>query len=144
MKLMNPASAVSGLDQFAAHFFNRSLNGFVGSDQFAAQPMVNIYESETGYTVEVAAPGLTKADFDVRVEGEQLIVSSAKEQSKSVEEKNNCLRKEYSYSTFSRSFRLPKHTVAEQITASYMQGVLKLHIPKSEAEVQRYRTIEIQ
>ena len=143
MKLINPASAASGIDQFAAHFFNRSLNGFVGNDQFAAQPMVNIYESEKGYTLEVAAPGLAKSDFDVRVEGEQLIVSSAKEQVPATEEKNNCLRKEYSYSTFSRSFRLPKHTVAEQISASYTQGVLKLHIPKSEAEVQRYRTIEI-
>ncbi|MFM8449621.1 MAG: Hsp20/alpha crystallin family protein [Haliscomenobacter sp.] len=144
MKPINSAFAASNLDQFVENFFNRSLNGFVGNDQFAAQPMVNIYESEAAFTLEIAAPGLDRSDFDVRVEGEQLIVSSTKAQPSAEEEKNKCLRKEYSYSTFSKSFRLPKHTESERIEASYAQGVLKLQIPKSESVIQRYRTIEIQ
>ena len=143
-RVVNQSIGASRLDQFVDEFFNRSLNAFVGSDHFASQPLVNVFESNTEYVLEIAAPGLEKSDFEVRVEGDFLTVSAQKVGAQSEEKKDKFLRKEFSYSTFSRSFRLPKHTVLEQIKAGYDQGILRLSIPKSETQVQKYRAIEIQ
>lgn len=142
-RITNQPIGINRLDQFVDDFFNRGLNAFIGSDHFASQPLVNVFESNTEYTLEIAAPGLEKSDFEVRVEGDFLIVSAQKAGEQSEEGDDKFLRKEFSYSTFSRSFRLPKHTVLEDIKAGYDQGVLKLRIPKSETQVQKYRAIEI-
>lgn len=143
-RIVNQPIGASRLDQFVDEFFNRGLNTFVGSDHFASHPLVNVFESNTAYVLEIAAPGLEKSDFEVRVEGDFLTVSAQKIQEQSEKGNDKFLRKEFSYSTFSRSFRLPKHIVLEQIKAGYDQGILKLSIPKSETEVQKYRAIEIQ
>ena len=87
---------------------------------------------------------MEKQDFEVKVEGEFLVISSEKEQRAEQETDGKYLRKEFNYATFSRSFRLPESVQAEKIKASYENGVLKLTLPKSEMEVQKYRTIEIE
>ena len=69
-------------------------------------PAVNITEQKDAYLVSVAAPGLKKADFNIDVEGNMLTISCEKEETK--EEKDKKFnRREYSYSSFSRSFTLP-------------------------------------
>ena len=42
------------------------------------------------------------------------------------------MRREFSYSSFSRSFTLPLTVAADQITASYNEGILTITIPKKE------------
>jgi HSP20 family protein len=60
-----------------------------------------------------------------------LTISSEKEESK--EEKDALYtRKEYNYSSFSRSFTLPEEVNKEKIEATYEDGVLKLALPKKE------------
>lgn len=94
-------------------------------------PAVNITESDNEYSVTVAAPGLTKSDFNIDVEGNMLTISSEKEENK--EEKDaRYTRKEYNYSSFSRSFTLPEEVNKEKIEAKYEDGVLKLALPKKE------------
>jgi HSP20 family protein len=94
-------------------------------------PATNITENKDGYKVSVAAPGLKKSDFKIDVEGNMLSISSEKEDSK--EEKDaRYTRKEYSYSSFSRSFTLPEEINQEKIEASYEDGVLRLTLPKKE------------
>ena len=94
-------------------------------------PAVNVTENENEYILTLAAPGLQKSDFNIDVEGNMLTISSEKEESK--EEKDaRYTRKEYNYSSFSRSFTLPEEVNREKIDAKYEEGVLKLALPKKE------------
>lgn len=107
-------------------------------------PAVNIRETEDDFLIEVAAPGLTKKDFEINLENNQLTISSEKEQSKN-EEADNFTRREFSYQSFKRSFNLPEHMVdGEKISARYEDGILKIEIPKrEEAKPKPARVIEI-
>ena len=94
-------------------------------------PAVNIVEDKNDYKVSLAVPGMKKDDFNIDVEGNMLTISSEKEESKEEkDEKYN--RKEYSYSSFSRSFTLPEEVNKEKIEAKYEDGVLKLMLPKKD------------
>ncbi len=94
-------------------------------------PAVNISEQDNQYLVSLAAPGMKKDDFKIEVDGNMLTISSEKEDSS--EEKNKKFtRKEYSYSSFSRCFSLPKEIKQENIEAKYEDGVLKIAMPRKE------------
>ena len=97
-------------------------------------PRVNISEDKAGYNLSVAAPGLHKKDFKIDVDGNMLTISAQKEESK--EEKEQAYtRKEYNYSSFSRSFTLPEEVQMDKINATYDGGILKLTLPKTEKAV---------
>jgi HSP20 family protein len=94
-------------------------------------PAVNITEQKDDYLVSLAAPGLKKEDFKIDVDGNMLTISSEKEQSKEEKDKK-FTRREYSYSSFSRSFTLPEEVNKEKIDARYEEGVLKISLPRKE------------
>lgn len=123
--------------------FNWGLSNF--SDTNTTIPAVNIKESPDNYEVEVAAPGMTKKDFKIVLEGNNLTISS--ERSAQTEEGNEAQyrRREFSYQSFSRTFTLQKDVVdTEKILAKYTDGVLHLTIPKMEhAKQKKPRMIEI-
>lgn len=94
-------------------------------------PAVNITEHKDEYKVELAVPGMKKDDFKIDVNGNMLTISSEKEENK--EEKNKKFtRKEYNYSSFSRSFTLPEEINREKIDAKYEDGLLKIALPRKE------------
>ena len=94
-------------------------------------PAVNIQENEKQFTLELAAPGLKKDDFNINLDNQVLTISKeAKEQKEEV--KDNYTRKEFVYNSFSRSFRLPKIILADKIKADYKDGILTLSLPKDE------------
>jgi HSP20 family protein len=98
-----------------------------------SMPAVNISETDKSYNLSVAAPGLKKEDFNVAVDGNILTISSEKE--KSTEDKGeDYSRREYNYSSFSRSFTLPEEVKQDAIEAEYKNGELLLTLPKREAE----------
>jgi HSP20 family protein len=102
-------------------FFNRQLT----------IPAVNVSETKEKFMVTLAVPGMKKEDFDIRVDGNMLTISCEKEEEK--EEKEKAFnRKEYNYSSFSRSFTLPDEVMKEKIDALYENGELKLMMPKTE------------
>jgi HSP20 family protein len=101
-------------------------------------PSVNINEDESSFRIEVAAPGLEKKDFKIETEGGYLIISSEKEQ-ESTDEKENYRRREFSYSSFSRSFQLPENSLPEKIEAKYENGILRLVLPKKEHTSVKHR-----
>ncbi|HYG38351.1 MAG TPA: Hsp20/alpha crystallin family protein [Cytophagales bacterium] len=120
-------------------FFPSFFDGF-GKDFFddlmpfnsnQSLPAVNIMDKENEYRIEVAAPGLKKEDFKVNMEGNILTVQSEKETRK---EENNekYARREFGYSSFTRSFTLPEGTDAENVNASYNDGILSIQVPKKE------------
>lgn len=94
-------------------------------------PAVNITEQKGEYQVSLVAPGLKKEDFKIDVDGNMLTISSEKEESKEEKEKTYT-RKEYSYSSFSRSFTLPEEISTEKIEAKYDGGVLRITLPRKE------------
>jgi HSP20 family protein len=95
-------------------------------------PAVNITEEKNEYLVSLAAPGMNKSDFKIDVDGNMLTVSSEKEESREEKDKK-FTRKEYSYSSFSRSFTLPDEVNKEKIDARYEDGVLKISLPRIES-----------
>ncbi len=104
---------------------------FFDSDVFRGQsvPAVNVKETDNAFEIEVAAPGLTKKDFSITVDNRMLTIASEKEETKEETEKNYT-RREFSYTSFSRSFTLPENVKEEDVKASYEDGILKLSVPK--------------
>jgi len=94
-------------------------------------PAVNIVENEKGFLIEMAAPGLTKKDFNIAIENGLLTISAEKKVEKE-EENKNYTRKEYSFEEFSRSFTLPENVSEDKIKAHYEDGILKLELAKME------------
>lgn len=105
-------------------------------------PAVNVEENDKEYVIDVAAPGLDKKDFKVSLDENVLTISSQLEKN-SEEKKDGYLRREFNYSTFSRSFTLPEDTDASQIKASHKNGVLSINIPKHEAKAKVTKEIKI-
>ena len=120
------------------------LSDFFDNDRFfdadwmkkQSMPAVNVKESEKDFEIEVAAPGLSKKDFNVHVDKGVLTISSEKEEEKEQKEKDYT-RKEFSYSSFSRSFTLPENVNEEDVKASYQDGILKLSVPKKNIAVSK-------
>jgi HSP20 family protein len=95
-------------------------------------PSVNIMENGKYYNVSLAAPGLKKDDFNINIDGNILTISCQKEET--TEKKDEKFtRKEYNYSSFSRSFTLPEDVKQETIEAHYEDGVLMIRLPRKEA-----------
>jgi HSP20 family protein len=116
--------------------------GFNWSKAMSA-PSVNISEDSKDYLISVAVPGLKKEDFKIDVEGNVLTISSEKKEEKE-EKDEKYSRKEYNYSSFSRSFTMPEGVNKEKIEATYENGILELVLPKSKTEkANPVRRIEI-
>lgn len=121
-------------------------NGNSGMNRIGTSvPAVNVSEDDDNFTLEVAAPGMTKKDFNLELDNGVLTISS--EQKKEDEKKDSngrFTRREFSYSSFKRAFSLPETVDPEKISANYKEGVLKINLPKREdAKVQAKRMIDI-
>lgn len=108
-------------------------------------PAVNVSETEDNFTLEVAAPGKTKKDFNLELDNGVLSISSEEKQEDEQKDKNGRFtRREFSYSSFKRAFTLPETVDVEKISAQYKDGVLVVTLPKrEEAKVQAKRLIDI-
>ena len=92
-------------------------------------PATNISETAEAYHVEVNAPGRTKEDFKINIEKDLLTVSfEKKEESKTEGVKS--IRREFSFSSFKRSFSLDEKVDTSNIQAKYENGILKIDLPK--------------
>ncbi len=100
-------------------------------------PAINVKESLSQYTVEVAAPGMRKEDFEVNIteEGNLHIKMENKRQENS--EENVYLRREFSYAKFDQTLILPDDVDKEKISASVADGVLTVGLPKMTHEEQK-------
>ncbi|PNE24027.1 heat-shock protein [Tannerella sp. oral taxon 808] len=110
-------------------------------------PAINVKESKDAYTVEVAAPGMTKSDFNVSIDADNNLAISMEKKEEKKEEKHDAryLRREFSYAKFQQTMILPDDVDKDRITAKVENGVLLIGLPKvSREEVRRFgRNIEI-
>jgi HSP20 family protein len=93
---------------------------------------VNVKEDEAAFHLEVAAPGLQKEAFTVNLENNTLTVAYRHEApaDATAAPADHYTRKEFGVSAFSRSFKLPATVNAEQIQATYTNGILTIDLPK--------------
>jgi HSP20 family protein len=127
---------------FGSDLFDWSNHNFSSTN--TTIPSVNIRENHEDFEVEVAAPGLTKNDFKIELNHDQLTISSEKETENETNNGQQFSLREFSYQSFSRSFTLPNTADSEKIGAKYENGILKVVIPKKEeAKPRPARTIEI-
>ena len=108
----------------------------------ATAPAINVIESEKEYKVEVAAPGMTKEDFNIRIDEDNNLVISMEKKVENKEEKKDgrYLRREFSYSKFQQTMILPDNVDKEKIAAQVENGALTIDLPKlSEEEIKNRR-----
>ncbi|MFQ7039118.1 MAG: Hsp20/alpha crystallin family protein [Barnesiella sp.] len=105
----------------------------------ATAPAINVIESENDYKIELAAPGMTKKDFNVHIdEDNNLVIAMEKKEQKKEEKKNSrYLRREFSYSKFQQTMILPNDVEKDKITAQVEDGVLTVDIPKRNEEASK-------
>ena len=125
------------------------LSDFFDDDRFTSpwikgnMPAVNVKEMDKSFEVELAAPGFNKKDFNISVDNGLLTVSAATKQERQ-EKEDNYTRREFGYTSFSRSFNLPVNTNEEDIQAKYEDGILKLSIAKKgQPETKSRKAMEI-
>lgn len=110
-------------------------------------PAINIQQNEDGFTVEVAAPGMTKEDCNVRIDDDNNLVISFEKKSESEDndKRGSYLRREFSYTQFQRRMILPDNVEKDKIAAKVENGVLSVEIPTmNEEKVSTSRLIDIQ
>lgn len=124
------------------NFFDGNVPSLFRSGNAPNRPAINIVENDDAFRVDIAAPGLLKENFEVKVENEMLIISATQESK--TEEKGKFTRREFNFMGFERSFVLPDFVDAGAISASYENGVLSVSLPKkAEAKALPAKTIKI-
>lgn len=102
-------------------------------------PSINVVESENEFRVEIAAPGLTKEDFQIKLDEENNLVITMEKKTETKEEEENkekvrYLRRDFSYKKFQQKMVLSDNVVSENISANMENGILNVHIPKAKPE----------
>ena len=110
----------------------------------ATAPAINVLESEHSYTVELAAPGLTKDDFDVNINADGDLTVRMEKHSKDEEMQGRYLRREFAYSKYEQTLILPDDVDKEKIAARVADGIPTVELPKKDINNNKItRSIEI-
>ncbi len=110
----------------------------------ATAPAINVLENENSYDLELAAPGMTKEDFQVRLDddGDLIINMEKKEEENEKKQHGHYLRHEFSYTKFQQTMLLPDDAQRDKINAHVENGVLKVNIPKvAKAKVEESKKV---
>ncbi|MBK8041338.1 MAG: Hsp20/alpha crystallin family protein [Haliscomenobacter sp.] len=100
----------------------------VAASERVSLPAANIVAVESGWNIQIAAPGLTKESFQLKVEGRNLELRAAYPSTEADGQKR--LRREFGEGVLSRTFQLPDTADTTAIQARYEAGVLTIHLPK--------------
>ncbi len=94
-------------------------------------PAVNIREDNKNFMLDLAIPGLDKKDIRIDLREDVLTISS-ETRNESEESSNGYKRREFTCSSFCRSFQIPENVNKDKIEANYKDGILKVTLPKME------------
>ena len=125
---------VFGRNAWMPSIFNDFFDNDFMTRANATAPAINVKESDTEYTVELAAPGLKKEDFNVNIDrdGNLHIHMESKAETKDEDKKSHYLRREFSYSKFEQTLLLPDDVDKDGIGAKVDNGVLTVSLPKTQ------------
>jgi HSP20 family protein len=99
----------------------------------SSMPAVNIKEDEKNYSLELAVPGMDKNDLKIDI-NEDVMTISSESKHETEEKRDGYKRKEFSYSSFCRTFYIPENVNRDKIEANYRDGILTVGLPKQEEE----------
>lgn len=131
-------------DNWLPEVFNDFFNYGYMPRTNATAPAINVKENDKAYIVELAAPGLTKEDFNVNLDAEGNLHIKMEKQAKEEHDGSRYLRREFAYSTYEQSLILPDDVDKQHIAARVAHGVLTVELPKvNPEEAHVTRRIEI-
>ena len=128
------------IDRMFDGFFPARRSGSEEETSAVWAPRVDLSETDDAYHIYLDVPGMTKENLNINFHDDQLSVSGERKREET-DEQRDYVRVERSYGNFYRSFRLPKRVDADQIEAGYEDGVLSVHVPKSQES--KPRRIEV-
>lgn len=138
-------------NNWMSNFFNDFFDTDMMPRMNATAPAVNVKESDKGYVMEIAAPGLKKEYCRVSIDKDgnlNLKIEDKfehKEEDKSEDKKEHYLRREFNYSNYEQTYVLPEDVDKEKISAKVENGILTIDLPKmsKEAETEDNKSIEV-
>ena len=137
--------------QALSPLFNDVFESFFNTDSFVSDrlisrvPAVNIAETESDFHIELAVPGMRKDDFKINLDKNVLSISAeTKSENEETNQDKRYNRREYSYNSFVRTFTLPDTADYANISAEYVDGILKVNVAKKEEAKMQSREISIQ
>ncbi|MEY3398993.1 MAG: hypothetical protein RL220_1587 [Bacteroidota bacterium] len=131
------------IDSFFDDFFRKDLMDWKSGVE-GTVPSVNVNETDKGFEIEMAAPGMKREDFKIQVKDDVITISSErKEEKDEKDQKGNYTRREFSYQSFSRSFSLPQAIERDSIEAAYDNGILNVTIDRKKGIESGARSISV-
>ena len=117
----------------------------LGGTQYAQKtvPPVNIKETEQYFAIALVAPGLKKEEFAIEIDKKLLTISHKVNAETTEQEDGKYTRKEFTQTSFKRSFTLPENVKEDDIKAHYEDGILKLGLTKKVITVSKAKEIAI-
>jgi HSP20 family protein len=103
-------------------------------------PRVDVLDRDDEVLVRAEVPGVEKKDLHVDLSGQMLTIRGERRREEK-EEKDNYFHSEIAHGTFSRTLRLPQEVAADKVTAEFKDGLLEVHLPKTEPT--EHRSIEV-
>lgn len=122
------------MQELVERMFNETASNFTRMESFV--PRVDVVETDKAYEIHIAVPGMKKEDFKVELTEGRLTVSGERKFQKEEGDKKTYHRVETQYGSFMRSFLLPDDVKADAVSAEYVDGILKLYLPKDEKKAQ--------
>jgi HSP20 family protein len=133
---------INSFPAFSTYFGDLFENVVTSDFKKWTNPSVNIVEKDQEFVLELAAPGLSKEDFMINIDDQTLKISAEKKQDQ--QEKNEKFtRREFSFSSFSRSFTLPETINIEMIKATYENGIMRINLPKMAQSKPKVKEVSI-
>lgn len=117
-------------------------NDFNNSERKGNTP-VNVQENKSSFELEVIAPGFEKTDFKIGVENNLLTITGELKTDDSKLKDSKQIRREYTYQSFKRTFTIDESIDATNIEAIYVNGILRLNLPKKVEVKQKVNEIVI-
>ena len=143
----HPVKELEEMEKRLSSIFSRSSMGAEGEKKEAIavtewSPLVDITEDDKEYVVKAEIPEMKKEGIKINVHDDVLTVSGERKYEK--EEKGKKFhRVERAYGSFMRSFSLPENADGSKISAEYKDGMLKVHLPKSEETKKKALEVKI-
>lgn len=129
------------LDDFFGDFALQSWKGWSDFDtEFV--PRLDVAETDKEITVTAELPGMEQKDIEVSM-ADGLLTLKGEKKHNAEEKKDGFYHAECSYGSFCRTVALPAEVDADKVDASYKNGVLKIHLPKTEPEQAETRKIQV-
>lgn len=117
--------------------------GWLPVEGIMRMPVVDVFEDKDDVVVKAELPGLSKEDVQVQVSGSVLTLKGEKKKQEEVKEQDY-YRCERSHGSFSRSLELPHEVKADQVKASFKNGVLEVRLPKTEDAKRKSVSVKIE